>query len=363
MGNYLSIGVSTDMATHTNIINALVNNTPIESFDIIYYGEFVVGYPLAMIIRLTGWDTNTVYLAFNFLALAGAALSLFYVTKKMVGDNAALLVIPVTFFCTTSILGLFKYGVIFNIINMYIILPFAIYFGVKWMVKRGIINFAISIFLFALFSVFHITSIYVPAAFALLLFIALMYKLVFNRRFNMLAVSIPSICFILLSMILPRLFRSTSFTSSQSAITDAINRSIDSAPVAPPILGYGTVMPPQFIGQFLSPTTFMLLCLAVCGYFRLRKRITFSLTEKWFGIIILCFIIPLSAVTFTNFGGVSVRTASDLATLIALLTACLIGVLIKVARGKWFAYTIAGVTLVGTSSTLATWLSFNKAGV
>ena len=102
----------------------------------------------------------SIYLWFNFTALFGSVLSIYYVVSKLVNKLAAYLVIPMMFLVTTGILGLFKYGVIFNIINMYIIFPFAVLFIVYWLTGKGNLYGILGFIALAIFGVFHATGMY-----------------------------------------------------------------------------------------------------------------------------------------------------------------------------------------------------------
>ena len=148
-----TIKASTDMKAHVGYVTG-------ENTYYLYGGQVVLKYlfyPFAH-----SRFINTIYLWFNFAALFGAVLSVYHVTKRLVNGLAAWLVIPMLFLVATGILGLFKYGVIFSIINMYIIFPFTVLFMVYWLTGKGNRYGVLGFIALGVFSVFHATGMYLP---------------------------------------------------------------------------------------------------------------------------------------------------------------------------------------------------------
>ncbi len=291
LGNRLEIERSTDMETHLGVISNMLNSMALPPLN--YWGDIIIGWPVALLIKFVNLPANirqflglnvaNLYIVFNFLVLIGVAVSIYFVSRKLVGISASNLIIPITLFCTTGILGLFKYGVIFSIINMYIILPFAIYFGIRWLTKRGWYNLSVAICLFALFSVFHITAMYLPYAFGLLLVGVVVYKLISKSKMDIKPILALSVIVLALNIVLTKYFLPQASILTQSAITDAVQgianpSSIASALPSPSnsALTYGAVMPLQFVRDFLSLPTLLLFCLAVVGYILLSHKLTLA---------------------------------------------------------------------------------------
>lgn len=346
-GEYALIEQSTDMEAHTNIIDSFINGTPMPR--LLYFGQVIVGAPLAALIILTRLSTDTIYVIFNFLVLIGVALTLYYVVKWLVGLRAAWLVVPVCIFATPSLLGLFKYGVIFDIINIGIILPWAIYFGVKWYVTTKKHYAVASLSLMLLYSVFHVTGLYLPFALTILVVVAIVYKVFVNRRYQLMPIGIFGIMIIpwYIVMVVVGVLSLTSEPSGGGIPFGGDN-----------ILGYGTVTPLQFTYQFLGISTAVLLAIAIAYYVGMRKRVRIGLEAKLFGLTLCCFAVPLIIGMFTNIFGASVRLASDLATIVALITVCLIGALLN--SRKRFAIELfvvsSSIVAIGTAYTLSIWL-------
>jgi len=334
--HHTQIDKSTDIVQHTAVIQSIVDGKSLPW--IVYVGEVVVGYPLAGIVKVTGVDVRTVYVWFNFIALIGAALSLFFVTRKLVGKTASWLSIPITMFCSVSLLAQFTSGIIFNVINMYIILPWALYFVVKWITKKRWPYLLSSIIMLGVFFIFHATGIYLPFGMGLFFALAIIYR-IFKGRYAsfkpimMLCVPLVVIGAILATKYLPML----KFMGSDMG------------------MDYNTVSLFQFVRLNLGYVTTGLLCLAGYGYITVRKQIQLSTETKLFGLLLLCFVLPLSVGMFLNISASSARMALDLASIIALLVACMLGVLIERKRG-WLRDATIYLTIAGVVITLFSWL-------
>ena len=152
-----TIKVSSDMHAHVGYVTG-------ENTNYLYGGQVFLKYLLYPFRRSS--SLGTIYLWFNFTALFGSVLSIYYVVKKLVNKLAAYLSVAMMFVVATGILGLFKYGVIFNIINMYIIFPFAVLFIVYWLTGKGNLYGILGFIALAVFSVFHATGMYLPVILA-----------------------------------------------------------------------------------------------------------------------------------------------------------------------------------------------------
>ncbi len=334
--HHQQIDKSTDIVQHTAVIQAVVGGQPLPW--VVYMGEVIVGYPLAGIVKLSGLDVKTVYLWFNFLALISAAFSLFFVTRKLIGKTASWLSVPITMFCSVSILAMFTAGVIFNVINMYVILSWALYFVIKWITRKRWYYWLVSILMLGLFFVFHATGMYLPFAMALFLGMAVLYR-IFKGQY----VSFKPIMMLCIPMAIIGVFLSLKYLPMLKFMGGDIG------------MDYSVVNPFQFIRLNLGYVTTGLLCLAVCGYIALRKQIKLTTETKLFGLLLLCFTLPLSAGMFLNILASSARMALDLASIIALLIACLLGALLE-KRGGWFKDAVMYIVIAGVCVTLFSWL-------
>ena len=147
-----TIEVSSDMRAHIGVIQGTNEN-------ISYFGQKIVKYIFSPIANSE--NIKTYYLLFNFVVLIGVFYNIFFVFKSIIGLHGAYIASFSSLFLSSNILGLFKFGVIFNIINVYIIFPLALYHLIRWFTDGKLHHGIVSLLLFCLFSVFHYSGYYI----------------------------------------------------------------------------------------------------------------------------------------------------------------------------------------------------------
>jgi len=155
---YVYPNIGDDTATHMNAFDKIIVGNPIPRVN--YYGYYIVGYPLDVLSRVFDVNKDTLFFWFNYLALFGVGVSLFYIFRNLMGTTAGVLALFLPVFVSYGVLLLFYSGVIFNIINIGIILPFACFFSIKWILNHQWYYAVASLCLWALFAVFHPTGLY-----------------------------------------------------------------------------------------------------------------------------------------------------------------------------------------------------------
>jgi hypothetical protein len=170
-----------DTATHEEVFDKIKIGSPIPSFygagtNIRYSGYYLIGYPLDLINRITNISKDTLFFWFNYIALFGVGVSLFYIFKNLLGIYAGLLALFIPVFTSYAILLLYYSGTIFNFINMGIILPFIIYFVIKALTQKG---YWIGVFVLGIvFATFHSSGAYLPFYAVVGYLVNLLYKLI-----------------------------------------------------------------------------------------------------------------------------------------------------------------------------------------
>ncbi len=334
LGNRFSIDVSSDMAFHTSVVKAMIDGTPKPPLP--YQGDIIVGLILFTVIAYTKWSIASVYLGFNFLALLGVAFTLFYVTRKLVGVVASWLIIPIVFFVAPGILVLFRYGVIFSIINMYIILPWAIYYGIKWITQKRKRYAAMAVMLVLLFGVFHTTALYLPFVIGCLIIVAFLTK---NYKVAFISFGVVVVTFFIALVALP-----------------AVNNSGALALIGDLFSGDSLMSPWRFISSFMGYPLALLLVLSLVAYILSRRYMRISFEAKMFMLVWLCFVIPLTVATFATSENNGTRVAIDLSTILAILTACLLGLVIQ--KKGWTVPSMLSAMVTGGATVINTvvWL-------
>lgn len=144
--------------------------------DVLYGAYYIIGYPLDIASHVLHVDNDTLFFWFNYLALWGVGISMFFVFRHLLGTVAGLLALVVPVFTSFAVLLLFYSGVIFNIINMGIVLPWICYFAIR-LVMTGRKCYAVGVVcLSSLFAVFHSTGVYLPFICLAGLIVYILYK-------------------------------------------------------------------------------------------------------------------------------------------------------------------------------------------
>ncbi len=146
-----------DTAHHLATIAKITLSHPIpESYQAVVIlsncGEWLIGYPLVLMREFFHIPLTASFLWFNYLVLIGIALTSYFVFSKLCNQVTGLLASLVSFLFSTNV-ALFQAGAVYNITTMGIILPWALYFGIK----RKCVLCGV---LLCLFAVFHPTGRY-----------------------------------------------------------------------------------------------------------------------------------------------------------------------------------------------------------
>jgi hypothetical protein len=92
----------------------------------LYWGRYIVGYPIIWLSNATGLSIDTIFLWFNFSVLIGIDLAVYILISKLVNWWAGLLAVPIVIF-SQSTLNMFDDGTVFQLIILGIVLPLFIY--------------------------------------------------------------------------------------------------------------------------------------------------------------------------------------------------------------------------------------------
>jgi hypothetical protein len=185
---YVYPNIGHDTAAHLDVLDKIVIGKPIPLFndnkEIRYFAYYILGYPMDAVSQVFSVSKNDIFFWFNYLALIGVGLSLFYIFTKLVNLYAGLMALILPTFASYAILLLFYSGVVFNIINVGIILPFMSYFLIQYIFVRKLRYVLGAIILGLLFAVFHSTGIYLPFFIVAWFAMYLIYKRIKKERIS-----------------------------------------------------------------------------------------------------------------------------------------------------------------------------------
>ena len=312
----------------------------------LYAGELIIGKIVILIDKVTDKGLMDSFLFINYLALAGIVLTLVLVAGKLVNKKAGLLVIPVALFCTQSILKLFAWGTIFSIINMYIILPIALFMLVRWFIKKQKMYLIASFVMFGLFGAFHPTAIYVPLAFAIF-FPAYMFVKRNDGRRELLKIGALGVGIITIVLV--------SAYFAQPVITGIVSHSVAIVTTGSSDVAYPVITFMNFIFSFVTMATLGILIISIAGIIQYRKEMKMTNGTQTFLWIIACFIPPMAIMAFTEVMVAPARSCADMSTMIAIIAACLAGILLTHKKSMMLTGIILLLVGIGMVPTLATW--------
>jgi len=350
-----------DSAQHLLVIDAVSKG---EAVNFLYWGQAIVAYPIRFLSKWTEVSTDNLFLWFNYLALIAVGITFYFVLSRLVNRWAGLLAVPITIFCTHSILRQFYFGTIFNIINMYVILPLAIFFAIRWFTEYRLYQALVSLLLFVTFSVFHTTALYLLPFIASFFVVIVVYKLLKRDRTKLVKTACFGACVIGLSLVLVRLL-----PYSQTLTTQATTRAAGVVTTTPTIASVPTAIAPTSsavtLGNFLSyglgPTTLVILCLSIAALIMYRKKLMLTRSSKLFIVALACFAIVLLPASFTQLSDYAYRQALDLSSILAIATACLAGVAMTVDKTKLFTSIVIVLVICGSIPHLISWFGYTSA--
>jgi hypothetical protein len=114
----------------------------------------------------------------------------------------------------------------------------------------------------------------------------------------------------------------------------------------------------QFAVDFITVAPLGVLCAVIVGLIQFRKSIRISAETKVFLAMLLAFLPFFIVGTFTGIAIDQWRHAIDLSVILAVIAACLAGILLTCRKTPTFTVIILGITAFGMIPTLSTFLEF-----
>ena len=173
---YIYPNMGDDFATHTKYL------LHFNLWDMNYLGYAYIGYPLNFIMDITGIPMWRIFLVFNVVVMIFVGLTFYYILSRLVDYKAGLFALPLTFLCSFGLIAQYDFGMIFNVINVAIILPFFIYFTIRWYTTRKNSYLITSLVLAFLFSNFHMDGIYLSPIVCVALFAYYVFQRYYKKQ-------------------------------------------------------------------------------------------------------------------------------------------------------------------------------------
>lgn len=331
-----NIRISSDMDAHLGVAQG--NNE-----HLLYGGQIVLKYVLKPFVNSDYLDTA--YLWFNFVIVLLVAFLVTYIFRRLVPNGNYWVVVPIFLFSSTGILALIKYGVIFNVINMYLILIGAIFLIVEWLHDSNILKLLFASLLLVVFSLLHYTMIYLIPITILCVVVYLIWALSKHRTGNikkaLLICGISVGISIMALFVYMNMFSNGIITTSTSNIIGSISFSHVLSDV---------LLKTQVLINHISVPVLILLVIG-CIYWGQK-----SSKEKTFLYIIGICAVALLGGYYLEINKDYNRLALDASTMIGIFTAFLIGSTLKYFKKRPLNIVIWTLILVGCIPNIIRWI-------
>jgi len=306
-----------DAATHMNFIKHS------NILHQLYFG-YVIGYPMKWVASLV--RINTSFFWFNFVVLLGVGYSIYFVLSKLVNWKAGLFGLALILIAN-GIWTEFYYGEIFNVLNMGILLPFLIYFAVRWIEQRKPYQLVLMFIFGVSFALCHTSGVYLFPTVLTLLISYIGYSIFKKQKIDKQLVIVGAALFIISSLCAFWLYGKT--IAEWSWVFQSSGR-----------LSFSYML------QVLSPITFALLALALFYQARINNIAMKLLLAMGFVLLGAVILSPHSDKQFYDF-----------VTIISLITACLI----SVVNNKMARYAVLILVVAGIGFNIQNWVGYHSA--
>lgn len=148
-----------------------------------YFGLWIAMWFLGIINKILHVNPEILFYLYSICVLLATAITLYYFGKKIVGGiRSGWITLVIGILVSTSILALYTWGCTVNIINVYVVLMWAILFYINWAKSRRWYWLLASALLLILFMFLHPTGFYLPFTILVLCVGVIGWSLVKKRK-------------------------------------------------------------------------------------------------------------------------------------------------------------------------------------
>jgi hypothetical protein len=309
---YQSIMISFDTHNHSDVITAYAQGLYPKT---LYFGQKVFGFILGKIASVLPIAPIGLFVLFTEISLVVAGVTTYFVFSRLVNKRTGILAVLLSMFCANGLIFMFKVGITFDLINMYIILPMAIFFSVRYLTRGKIWYLVGALAMVAIFSIFHLTSIYLPfiLTFGLLIYFGI-YK---KATVKVPILVVPALALNLCGLYTFLLAQTTMLTNdmvSHIAVWDRFNN-ISAT-----------------LGTYFINMPSLIACATVYSGFAYRKKLHLTTEVKYLLAILAIISLPLLGGGILGCTSYPDRLMLDGLTYMALFIAVLLGELWVIAK-------------------------------
>jgi len=306
---------------------------------------------LGVLNRVLRMNPEVLFFLYSLLVLFGVAVTLYYLGKTVGGIKTGWLMLALGLFSTTSLLSLYSYAMLANLLNVYIILLWAIIAFSRWFISRKTLFLVFGMVLITIYSMLHPTAFYLPYAMGVLL-IALV--VLASRReirwtecglYAIIAVSV-----IVINLTMSNLFLQSYLTTLTASIPVGIQEVIQSSLLANLWGISGTFV------QYLAPITIIIALLVGIEVYETKLWRCIPKVQ-WCPLLILgSFAVALIGGSYIRATQLPERIILDASAMITFIIAGLLGELIKRKELSWLRISSYSMMGFGVSQTIVRWV-------
>ena len=288
--------------------------------------------PIVKLAEHAGCSPAKAFQWFDLMVVLVVMVVLYFVFSRLVSKWAALMSVYLSVFCSMGITMLFYSGTIFSVVNVFIILPLGLYFVIRWLVHQRVYQAVLGGLLLAAFSVGHPTGMYLLPI--LLIFFAIV--LCAKRYRNGKTVAVFVVIVIATACSIPAAYTEIRARLAEPTVMVSVS---------------------EFVMKYVRVVVALLLAFAVLLLVKKKDILTAASGQhsvQLLAAVLLSAVLVLIPIAFLglNLG----RSILDLAGILALLTACLLGMCVQQDKTRVLAPALWCVALVGSAPMLRMWL-------
>ena len=329
--NYL-YNQTQDTVAHAKIISEIEDGQPV--VNVLYLAQLIFLIPLGIVNSVLHIPALSLEIYFMFAMLIALIAWIYFISRKLKSGWLGV-IIPVL--VCTSLLGLFKNGMIFSIINVYFVLIGAFYCMSQYLMYKERTWLTASMVLFACFVMLHPSGLYLVPTSLLALGLLLTLKLT-HKYYSKELFIITGIVFLISLTSIPINY----FHASTASAISTVGRNT------------GNYLDYLFSWNF-GVGLMILLAITAGGLFLYREHIQIGNQLKYMLVMLGCLAGSLAGGVVIGITSYPERLMSDLAVVVAIITALLMAQLFNIPKHKadltilkYLAYFVIGVNSLYT---------------
>ena len=309
-----------------------------------YHGQTITGW----MIDLTGANTDTFFLWFNFIGLFAIGLAIFIFASKLVNYYAGVFATLIAMFVFPGMMVYFQSGTVYNIINMYLLgligFGLLIYWVRTWKWYYG----AGSLVMFLICGMVHSsTGFYILGTVGLFIVILAAYRVWRKQYGKAMWLGLFEAGVGITNFILPYFLLKD--------FADIVHGRSWFPPIsAPTIAGFGS--------QLVLTSGLILMGLAAVFLVILYRRGHLH-APPMIGTTLLLLLCLVAVLGIGAFGGIGIdpnRFALDLSVSLGILTGCALGWVVKEDKTKQLVCLFTPIVLIGCVPLMMLWFGYNS---